>query len=267
MRSRSLPAFFALVVALAVPFWAIGAVTGLQLLPGIPLAALATVCPAIAAVALVYRKGGRGEATALLMRALDFDRIAAKRWYLPALLLIPAVGVLAFWVMRLSGTAVPAPRLAALPTLALCGVFFLGAVGEELGWSGYAIDPMQDRWGVLRASLVLGCAWAVYHYVGLVQAHRSVAWIAWWSLGTVSTRVILVWLYDGTGRSVFATSLCHMTVNVTWQSFPIQGSYYDPRIFGTILAAVAIAVGVGSLGRRSGRRCVRPEADAPLSAP
>ena len=34
----------------------------------------------------------------------------------------------------------------------------------------------------LPASLVLGGVWAVIHFIPLTQAHRSVEWIAWWTL-------------------------------------------------------------------------------------
>jgi len=242
--SQSPWAFFALVFLLVVPFYGMGAVTGLQLLPGIPVAGLAFVCPGLAAFILVRRKNGAAEATALLKRAFDCKRIRSKIWYLPILLLLPASSVLAFAVLRLTGTPVPAPQVAVLPTLLLCVGFFVGALGEELGWSGYAIDPLQDRWGALRASVLLGAVWAVWHYPGLLQAHRSLAWIAWWSVGTVAVRVIMVWLYDNTGKSVFGAALFHMTINVTWQLFPVHGSYWDPRVSGSIMAAIAALIAI-----------------------
>jgi membrane protease YdiL (CAAX protease family) len=34
-------------------------------------------------------------------------------------------------------------------------VFLVGALGEELGWSGYVLDPLQDRWSALRAGTSL----------------------------------------------------------------------------------------------------------------
>lgn len=181
---RSPLAFFTLVFALAIPFWVIGGLTGHQLLPGLPVAALMAVCPALAALILAYWEKRSAGVTVLLKRAFDYKRITAKIWYAPILLLMPVVMVLSFGVIRLTGTPVPAPLISVLPTLMLCVVFFIGALCEELGWSGYAIDPMQHRLGALQASIVLGSVWAVFHYVALVQAHRSVAWIAWWSLGT-----------------------------------------------------------------------------------
>lgn len=44
-RRRSPLKFFVLVFALSVPFWIAGAVTSARLLPGLPVSALALVCP------------------------------------------------------------------------------------------------------------------------------------------------------------------------------------------------------------------------------
>lgn len=239
-----------LALALIIPFWVLGALTGLQILPGLPVSALGVVCPGVAALICAYRENRRTGATTLLRRMFDAHRITAKGWYAPVLLLMPMVMALSLAVQQLAGAAVPPPQIALVPTLILTVVFFAGALGEELGWSGYAIDPMQARWGALRASLVLGAFWAAYHYLGLAQAHRSVAWVAWWTLGTLAARVIIVWLYNNTGKSVFAAALFHMTINVTWQLYPIGGSYYDPRVTGLILAVAAVIV-TGIWGSRT----------------
>jgi uncharacterized protein len=122
-----------------------------------------------------------------------------------------------------------------------------------LGWSGYVTDPLQERWGWLRASLILGVVWALWHYIALVQAHRSVEWIAWWTLGTVAARVIMVWLYNNTGKSVFATILFHMMINLTWQLFPVRGSYFDPRVSGIISACVVGIILISKVSRTFSR--------------
>lgn len=241
-RSKSLLLFFLLVFALSVPFWLLGAATGLELLPGLPIASLMTFCPMLAAVILVYRENKIAGVTSLLKRAFDFKRIEAKIWYVPTLLLMPVVMVLSFVVLHLTGTPVPTPQIALLPTLTLCVIFFIAALGEELGWSGYATDPMQHRWGALAASLILGVIWAIYHYIALAQVDRSVTWVAWWTLWTLAMRVIIVWLYNNTGKSVFATALFHMMINVTWQLFPVNGSYFDPQSSGALTALVAVIV-------------------------
>jgi uncharacterized protein len=243
-RSRSPLKFFLLVFALSNPFWLIGAVTRLQLLPGLPVSSLMAFCPLIAAVILAYRENKTAGVTELLKRSFDYQRIRAKIWYAPIVLLMPGVMVLSFGLMRVMGLPLPTPQFPILAALVMFLAFFIPALGEELGWSGYVIDPMQDRWNALQASVLLGLVWATWHLVPLVQAHRLPAWIAWWCLSTVASRVLIVWLYNNTGKSVFAAVLYHDISNVSWLLFPNYGSHYDPRITGLITAFVAAIVTV-----------------------
>jgi membrane protease YdiL (CAAX protease family) len=235
-------AFFVLVLALAVPFWILGAFAGVELMPGLPIAALAVVCPALAGLILATRESGLGGALRLLKRALDVGRISPRTWLLPALLIPPGVAVLCWFGLRLTGTPVPTPQIAPGLALSLAAAFFVAAICEELGWSGYVLDPLQTRFGWLAASLVVAVVWIVFHYVPLAQAHRPPAWIAWWTLGTLSMRVIMVWLYNRAGASVFAVSLFHMAANLAWQLFPVRGSFFDPRWHGLLMAAIALAL-------------------------
>jgi CAAX protease family protein len=227
---------------LTLPFYAISAIVKVQLLPGLPVAAFAAFCPSIAALALSYRAGGIDGMAALARRAFDFDRIGSVFWYAPILLINPLISTLSFAIMLASGTDIPLPQIAFLPTLALTVLFVIGGLGEELGWSGYALDPLQRRLNELSAGLFVGAISAIWHLTALVQVGRSVEWIAWWSLGSVAARVIMTWLYNRTGRSVFATVLYHASSNLCWQLFPVQGSYFDPHIHGLITTALALVI-------------------------
>jgi hypothetical protein len=257
-QSRSPLKFFLLVFALSVPFWVAGALTRLQLLPGLPVSALAVVCPTIAASILVYRESETAGVFALLKRAFDWGRIRPRRRLVPVVLLMPAVTVAAYGVMRWMGSPLPPPRF---PVGAVIGIFLaglVGALGEELGWSGYVIDPLQERWSALGAAVLLGGVWAAWHVVPLLQAGRATAWIAWWCLYTVAGRVVLTWLFNNTGKSVFAAALYHDMSNVSWQLFPDHGSHWDPRTTGLILAVAAAIVtvvwGPRTLARSGGLR-------------
>ena len=234
--------FFLLVFALSLPFWLMGAATGLQLMPGLSVSALVAFCPAIAALTLVYKKRGRAGVLTLLKRSFDFKRIKEKRWYVPMLFLMPAVSVAVYALMRLMDMPLPAPEFQLWPALLMLIAFFLSALGEELGWSGYALAPLQDRWGALRASLMLGAVGVVWHLIPLLLSHRSPTWIVWWCLYSWATRVLIVWLYNNTGKSVFAAALFHAMLNLAWMLFPVNGSHFDIRLSGIMMALVAITV-------------------------
>ncbi len=240
MRDRgSVAAFFALVYVFAIPFWILGAGTGAFLLPGLPIAALEFVCPVLAALVVVYRSQGSTGARRFLVRALDYGRAPSWLWYPAAIAVLPAVSVVAYFVLRETGAALPAPDFAVSQTLGLVAVFLVGAIGEELGWSGYATEPLISMLGLFGGTLLLGAVWALYHVVPLLQAHRSLAWIGWWALGTLALRFIIAWFYLSAGRSVFVASLVHMAGNVAWQLFPVHGSYFDPRINALLCCATA----------------------------
>ena len=237
---RSPLTFFVLVFALAIPFWLLGG----RPLPGplrnLPVSALQTVVPLIAASILVYREEKFSGIRKLLKRVFDYKSIKEKIWYVPIIFLLPLIYLLAYGVMRLIGLPIPEP-LPFLTIPLLFVLFFIGAVGEELGWTGYAIDPMQDRWNALQASILLGLVWAIFHLVPLVQAQRSPAWIAWWVPGVVGLRILIVWLYNNTGKSVFAAILFHAIGNV---SNTLVGEQVWPYPFGTgqITAITAVIV-------------------------
>lgn len=240
--------FFGLTFLLTAPIWMLSAASGREIMPGLPVGAFAVVCPAAAAFIIACRRGGWTGGRALLSRAADVGRFG-KGWWLPILLIAPAVSVVAFLVLRLSGAAIPDPQTSIPGVLALSALFLVGAVAEELGWSGFALDPLQARWGPVAAALVIGGIWAVWHYPTLLQAHRSLLWIAWWTLGSFALRLIMVWLYNGTNRSVFAAAVFHAVSNLCWQLFPVRGSWFDPRLHGLLMTGVALVIVVGFLNQ------------------
>lgn len=232
--------FLALVFMLSIPFWALGAIYQAQILPGLPFSALAAFAPSMAALILVYRNDHLTGALQLLQRSFDFRRINDKNWYFAILLINPVIAVLAYGYMHAIGRDLPLPLPLTLAIVPLCVMFFVGALGEEIGWTGYATESLQCNWGVIATGLFLGTVWAAWHFIPLLQAHRSFEWIAWWSLATISLRVIMVWIYTYSEKSLFAVAVFHAMINLSWQLFPINGSYYDPRVFGPLSFGIAI---------------------------
>ena len=121
-------------------------------------------------------------------------------------------------------------------------LFFVAALGEEIGWSGYATEPLQYHWGIIISGILLGVVWAVWHFIPLLQVPRSLEWITWWSLGTISLRMIMVWIFANAGKSVFILTVFHAMINLSWQLFPINGSFYDPKVFSLISFGIAVIV-------------------------
>lgn len=237
-----LPAFFLLVFCLSLPFWLLGAATSWQLLPGLSVSALMAFCPMLAALILVYRDHGAAGAMALLKRSLDFKRIKSRRWLVPVLLLMPSVSLVVYGLMRWKGMPLPAAQVDPFCALLMFVAFLVVALGEELGWSGYALEPLQARWGALPAGSLLGLVGILWHLTPLLLMGRPPTWIAWWCSYALTFRILTVWLYNNTGKSVFAAALFHATLNLAYALFPVDGSHFDMRLASLVMAVVALLV-------------------------
>jgi membrane protease YdiL (CAAX protease family) len=237
--------FFILVFVFSVPFWVLGAYTEqlAAMLPiALPISSLMVVCPIGAAVILIRLENGPGSIKPFLKRAFDYQRIKNPAWYLPIIFLMPAVMLLSYGLMRLAGWPIPAETM--IPWLELpifFVVFFIAAIGEEMGWTAYATDPMQAHWNALVTGLVLGLIWSIWHAIPFYQVHPDLGWVFWQSAGLITLRLIIVWLYNNTG-SVFSAILFHSMINVSNFAFPNYGSHYDPAVSFFIQGAVAIVI-------------------------
>jgi len=231
---------------LSIPFWAWVALAHAGLVPDLQMLNAAwSLTPMMAASILVYREKGTAGLKGLFKRCFDYKRIQSKVWYLPILLLEPFIIFVQYGLALLSGLSAPAPHFTLLVPIAYIG-FFFGVFGEELGWTGYAIDPMQERWSALKASILLGIMWASFHAPIWILDGQSFYWVTWQYIYDVATRVLFVWLYNNAGKSLFAMGLVHPGMGIYWYLWPVSANFgipafYDPRnlaITAIVLAAI-----------------------------
>lgn len=244
----SVRAFVLLLFALSVPLWVVGAISQVELFPGFMLYQLPLGMPAVAALILTYRDDGRGGVGALLRRTYDVRRFRPLVWLLPVLLFYPAVGLLGYTILGLSGVAVP-PLHVSVPVVLGYSTVFLMTYGEELGLTGYAIDRLQPRWSALATGLLLGLVWAAYHVPGFViSGFYSFEWMFWHGMYTIAARVLFVWVYNNSGKSLFSMALFHWTYGFFSTLLPPTDNlqkaspYYDPGIAAGIAVGCAVAV-------------------------
>ena len=145
-------------------------------------------------------------------------------------------------VLRWTGALPPDLRI----PIIMAPIFFLGffasALGEEIGWQGYAFGYLRSRWNALESAVILGAAWALWHVIPFLQTHRGLRWVAWQSMATIVMRIIIVWLYVNAGDSILAAALFHSMNNVSVFLFPNYGSNYDPFVACVILTLTAVSV-------------------------
>jgi len=219
LKSKFPLAFFVLTFLFTIPSYTLVALASNNIVFTPEMAflfmSLVALAPIAAAFILTFKKNGWDGAKKLLGRAFDFKRIVRKIWYAPTLFLVPFVFILALGLMVLIGKPIPAAQFPVVALLVLIPVFFILALGEEVGWMGYAFEPMQDQGSASKATLVLGLIWAIWHVPFYIFIMADPVFIVAQVLILLGLRFLLVWIFNNTGKSVFAAILFHAVYNVT----------------------------------------------------
>ena len=209
----------------------------------VPVSVLITFVPMISALILTFRENGSDGAKKLIKRSFDFKRITRKMWYAPILFIMPIVYLAVLWILGLIGDA-PSESVFPLgmaPILLI--MFFFMALGEEVGWTGYAYDPMEERWNASKASPILGIIWAAWHiplYIFVVE--QTLLWAAGQLVVVIGFRILLVWIYNNTGKSLFAVILCHAVSNVPPAALPVYASPLGPVITAVLVMIIVVII-------------------------
>ena len=238
--------FFGWVLLLSIPFYVWGVLWPIELPLGLPVSATMIIVPALLATVMTWREQGRRAAAELWRRVGDVGRAESIWWTLIAFLFMPAAMLISYGLMRVLGLPLPATVTVAFDQVpVLFATFFFGAIFEEIGWTGYATEPLQERYGVFATGLIIGAVWALWHIVPwwIVLGH-SIAWVAGQSLATIAMRVVMGWMYAYGGRSLCLAIAFHAMINTSFMLFPNNGSHYDPPVVAAVLIIMAVLVAV-----------------------
>jgi CAAX protease family protein len=260
--------FFVLTYAAAWLLWAPLVIFG-DRLPGslaFILLLLGSLVPSTVGVVLVALLRGRSGVRTLLGRLLR-ARIGV-RWYL-AVLALAMLAPLAVGVSVLMGGTTPVVDNTVLGVLFLFAfmIFPGSAVGEEIGWRGFALPRMQARHSALKASLVLGILWGSWHlplWLTGTEGHPISLFVPF-VLAVIATSVLCTWLYNGTAGSLLIIVLFHAAINlpITVLITPLGSQMAQPFLIYvalTIVAAVIVVIVTGAehLSRTAKRQIEQP---------
>jgi membrane protease YdiL (CAAX protease family) len=236
--------FFALTVVLSIPLWIAGPlleqILGQELPLNLPLSAFQFVIPLIVALHISYGESGRSGIRKLLQRVLDFRRIQKKVWYLLIFFTMPAILLISVAIMRLEGMRIPKTHISPISICVLFIVFFVSAGCEEVGWQGIAYDKLVHQWNSIRAGLFIGAIWSVWHVIPHTQQGYTGEWILWQSVYSIGLRLLIIWVYNNTGKSLFAATVFHAMSNVSVYLLPNDGAVYDPQAASMAIWAVVV---------------------------
>lgn len=208
---------------------------------------LAPFGPTVAALVTVYTDKGIKGIKMLLKKAINLK--FNKLWLFPVLFLMPCiVGISYVFGSVIDGNF---PRIEAFSNplglvAAFLQIMFLGGpVEEELGWRGYALDKLQERYNALISSVILGAIWGFWHlplfFMPGQDIYRNVP-IVGFVMGAIFLSILFTWIYNNTNKSVLAVILFHTTSNFGQYVFPALQTKFGGLISVVLNLIIALLV-------------------------
>ena len=211
---------------------------------------------ALPAFIVVAATGGRDGVRDLARRCLRW-RVGVL-WYLFAFLSVPAAVLLcaiAVFGRALLDVLVEKWALlftAVLPQLLFLILFFI--IAEEVGFMGFLQARLQDRYGPLKASVIVTVPFALYHLPTLMvendlgpgSLHIALGFLGILAVLQMFGRIVIMWLYNSTASSVLLVGLWHSSFDATTsafgRTFVVPGPAGTAFLSGFVIPSAVVAV-------------------------
>jgi len=169
-------------------------------------------------------------------------------WYLIVFLLGPIYAGITFLISKYGLQLEIESEMLQNPLMILIAFFYIfflqGPLGEEFGWRGYALEKLQANLNSYWSSLILGFIWSLWHLPLFFMPNAIQSQIPIWQfiLYTVTITFLYTWIYNFTGKSVFATLFFHLMMNLSLGIFPYFQTLLSGIIGYSILAIFTLVI-------------------------
>jgi uncharacterized protein len=223
-----------------------------------PLLIVASFGPTIGAVVAVVSEHG-WSGIRLLFKLLGPIRGHWQTWVLAGYVLVPAafVSLLIFCGGRFGDAASEGALLVFLPLVALFSIIG-GPLGEELGWRGVLLPALLSRWSPIKAGVVVGLVWALWHaplwtFSDFIAKLPAATFVPLYVVSLVAMSSIMTVLHLRSAGSVFMAMVAHAALNTVllpFESLDDDGLLSVPTAWPLTLTVVFSAIVVVFVHRK-----------------
>jgi uncharacterized protein len=195
---------------------------------------LALFSPAFAALIVTGITEGRKGVKHLLAKIVQWK--VSWSWYVIAIGLPFVLAILVWWLAGMPSRPVQ--------PLALTLILAALVIGEELGWRGFALPRLQERFSPLVSSLILGALWAAWHLPNALIPGLSYYFYAFpqFLIYVVAMTILFTWLANNTKASVLIAWIFHAAINASGAVFALGDNVRQWGLSAIVYAVVAVVI-------------------------
>jgi membrane protease YdiL (CAAX protease family) len=129
---------------------------------------------------------------------------------------------------------------------------------EELGWRGFLLPKLQEKYSALNSSLIVGVIWGVWHIpLWLIYGDNLVLTLVM----IILTSIIYTWLFNSTNGSMLMVLFFHSSANLALNLINVPSHigtddfaslpFYQLSLLLLVVVVLVATVGRKSLSRKS----------------
>jgi membrane protease YdiL (CAAX protease family) len=180
---------------------------------------LGVLMPAVSALILTARTGGRGALRTLLSR-LVLWRVNWKWWFAAVAVQPFLLGLAAFSFNLISSDSkiVPQPSASVSAFIVNVVILLIATLGEEIGWRGVSLPGLQQQYSAFKSSVILGILWAAWHLPFWLLLDTfdqfGVGYLLLNFLFVFPLTFYITWFFNHGRQSILLAVMLHLTFNV-----------------------------------------------------